>query len=101
MPFPSGKNRGSMKNLILLDNYPCPSELEARISEWVNYYNNHRYHEAIDNVTPSDRFYGKDKAILFLISILTFFRIYNPLVKFLTGGDIPVSTVVPVFISHL
>jgi len=28
------------------------------------YYNNHRYHEAIDNVTPSDRFYGKDKEIL-------------------------------------
>lgn len=54
----------SMKNLILLDNYHCPSELEARISEWVDYYNNHRYHEAIDNVTPSDRFYGKDKEIL-------------------------------------
>jgi hypothetical protein len=30
----------------------------------VDYYNNHRYHEAIDNVTPSDRFYGKDKEIL-------------------------------------
>jgi len=54
----------SMKNLILLDNYYCPSELEARITEWVDYYNNHRYHEAIDNVTPSDRFYGKDKEIL-------------------------------------
>jgi hypothetical protein len=54
----------SMKNLILLDNYYSPSELEARIDEWVDYYNNHRYHEAIDNVTPSDRFYGKDKEIL-------------------------------------
>ena len=54
----------SMKNLILLDHYHCPSELEARISEWVDYYNNQRYHEAINNVTPSDRFYGKDKEIL-------------------------------------
>ncbi len=54
----------SMKNLILLDNYHCPSELETRISEWVDYYNSHRYHEAIDNVTPSDRFYGKEKEIL-------------------------------------
>ena len=54
----------SMKNLILLDHYYFPLELEERIREWVNYYNNHRYHEAIDNVTPSDRFYGKDKEIL-------------------------------------
>jgi len=50
-----------MKNLILLDNYYAPAELEGRISEWVNHYNNHRYHEAIDNVTPSDRFFGRDK----------------------------------------
>ena len=54
----------SMKNLILLDHYYSPSELEERIREWVDYYNNHRYHEAINNVTPSDRFYGKDKEIL-------------------------------------
>ena len=54
----------SMKNLILLDNYYSPTELEARISEWVDYYNNRRYHEAIDNVTPSDRFLGKDGEIL-------------------------------------
>jgi len=53
-----------MKNLILLDNYYAPAELEGRISEWVNHYNNHRYHEAIDNVTPSDRFFGRDKEIL-------------------------------------
>ena len=46
----------SMKNLILLDNYYCPSELEARITDWVDYYNNHSYHEAIDNVTPHDRY---------------------------------------------
>jgi transposase InsO family protein len=54
----------SMKNLILLDNYYSPSELEARISEWVDHYNNQRYHEAIDNVTPCDRFFGRDKEIL-------------------------------------
>jgi transposase InsO family protein len=54
----------SMKNLILLDNYYSPTELEARISEWVDHYNNHRYHEAIDNVTPGDRFFGRAKEIL-------------------------------------
>ncbi|GAG61388.1 unnamed protein product [marine sediment metagenome] len=53
-----------MKNLILLDHYYSPSELEERIREWIDYYNNQRYHEAIDNVTPGDRFYGKDMEIL-------------------------------------
>ena len=54
----------SMKNLILLDHYYSPSELEERIREWVDYYNNHRYHEAIDNVTPHDKYFGRDKEIL-------------------------------------
>ena len=54
----------SMKNLLLLDNYYSPTQLQARISEWVDHYNNERYHEAIDNVTPSDRFFGRDKEIL-------------------------------------
>jgi len=54
----------SMKNLILLDNYYSPTELEARISEWGDHYNNQRYHEAIDyarrwmfkHPTPADFF---------------------------------------------
>ncbi len=54
----------SMKSFILLDHYYSPSKLEERIREWIDYYINHRYHEAIDNVTPSGRFYGKDKEIL-------------------------------------
>lgn len=54
----------SMKNIILLDNYYSPEELENQIGLWVDYYNNHRYHEAIDNVTPFDKFHGKDKRIL-------------------------------------
>jgi putative transposase len=53
----------SMKNLILLDHYHSPSELEARIAEWVDHYNNHRYHEAIGNVTPHDRYLGLDGKI--------------------------------------
>jgi transposase InsO family protein len=54
----------SMKNLILLDHYYAPAELTERIREWVDYYNHQRYHEAIDNVTPADKFYGRDRMIL-------------------------------------
>ena len=54
----------SMKNRILLDLYYSPSELTGRIKEWVDSYNNYRYHEAIDDVTPSDKYYGRDLEIL-------------------------------------
>jgi transposase InsO family protein len=54
----------SMKNLILLDNYYTPEQLNYQIGLWVEYYNNHRYHEALDNVTPRDRYCGKDQEIL-------------------------------------
>ena len=53
-----------MKNLILLDHYYSPTELTERIREWVDYYNNDRYHEAIDNVTPADKYYGRDFDVL-------------------------------------
>jgi len=53
-----------MKNLILLDIYYSPEVLRTRIGEWVDYYNDHRYHEAIDNVTPSDKYFGRDREIL-------------------------------------
>jgi len=54
----------SMKNLILLDIYYTPEQLSEKIEEWVEYYNNHRYHEAINNVTPADRYFGREKDIL-------------------------------------
>lgn len=49
----------SMKNLLLLEFYLLPQELEQRIKEWVNHYNNHRYHESLDNLTPADVFFGR------------------------------------------
>ena len=54
----------SMKNVIKLQNYYSPSELEQAITEWVEYYNNQRYHEALDNVTPADVYFGRDKEVL-------------------------------------
>jgi len=54
----------SMKNLILLDHYYSPSELEDQIRIFVDYYNQDRYHEALKNVTPADVYYGRDLEVL-------------------------------------
>jgi putative transposase len=54
----------SMKNLILLEYYYSPSELEDQISVFVDYYNNDRYHEALNNVTPADVYYARDLEVL-------------------------------------
>ena len=54
----------SMKNVVKLQNYYAPSELERAIAEWVEYYNHQRYHEALENVTPADVYFGRDKEII-------------------------------------
>ncbi len=48
-----------MKNLLLLEHYYLPQELEQRIGEWVEYYNHQRYHESLDNCTPAQVYYNK------------------------------------------
>ena len=53
----------SMKNVILLENYYLPGELEDAIRQWVDHYNNHRYHESLGNIKPVDVYTGKDVAI--------------------------------------
>ena len=50
-----------MKNRILLDNYYLPGQLEQSIEELVRYYNNCRYHESLDNLTPSLRLCALDR----------------------------------------
>ena len=54
----------SIKNVITLHNYYFPTELEQAISEFVNYYNNKRYHESLNNLTPVDVFHGRSKKII-------------------------------------
>ncbi len=54
----------TMKNRVLLENYYLPGDLEQQINAFVEYYNNQRYHESLNNVTPADVYLSRDKAIL-------------------------------------
>jgi putative transposase len=54
----------SMKNQILLENYYLPGQLEARLAEFVDYYNTRRYHESLHNLTPADVYRGRGQSIL-------------------------------------
>ena len=54
----------TMKNRILLENYYLPGDLEQQIGVFVDHNNNHRYHESLNNVTPADVYFGRDKGIL-------------------------------------
>jgi len=54
----------SMKNIVNLQNYFLPSQLETEITSFVNYYNHQRYHESLDNLTPADVYFGRAKEVL-------------------------------------
>jgi len=49
----------TMKNVVKLEAYYFPWELEAALRNFVAYYNNERYHEALDNGTPADAYFGR------------------------------------------
>ena len=54
----------SMKNVVKLDHYYCPEELNEALKSFVHYYNYERYHESLGNVTPADVYFGKREQIL-------------------------------------
>jgi putative transposase len=49
----------TMKNVINLEHYYLPWQLEHKISEFVQYYNHQRVHESLDNLTPADVYHGR------------------------------------------
>ena len=66
-PMTQGKierDHRSMKNVVKLEKYYSPWELERAIARVVDDYNHRRLHEALDNVTPADAYEGRRPAIL-------------------------------------
>ncbi|MFC2053435.1 integrase core domain-containing protein [Chloroflexota bacterium] len=54
----------SMKNVVLLQNYYSPAELEISLAQFVEYYNNERYHESLDNLTPAHIYFDQEEEVL-------------------------------------
>ena len=50
--------------VVELEHYYFPWELEAALRDFVAYYNNERYHESLDNVTPADAYFGRKYAVI-------------------------------------
>lgn len=53
----------TMKNVVKLQNYYSPEELERSIAEFVDYYNQERYHESLDNLTTADAYHGRREEV--------------------------------------
>ena len=53
-----------MNNQILLDNIYLPGQLESAIDNFVDCYNDARYHESLNILTSADVYYDRGKNIL-------------------------------------
>ncbi len=53
-----------MENVVKLKNYCGPEGRKYLLAEYIDSYNNHRYHESLNHVTPADVHFGRDKQIL-------------------------------------
>ncbi len=54
----------TLKNYILLGNYYLPGDFQLQINVFVEHYNQQRYHESLQNLTPADVYFGCGQAIL-------------------------------------
>lgn len=49
----------TMKNIVKLDHYYSPEELQRALRQFVHHYNYNRYHESLGNLTPADVYFGR------------------------------------------
>ena len=54
----------SLKNVVKLNHYYSPWELERAVAHFVEDYNHRRYHESLQNVTPADVYFGRQATIM-------------------------------------
>jgi putative transposase len=54
----------SLKMVVKLLQYYFPDQLEEEIARFIEYYNNRRYHESLENVTPADVYFGRNREIV-------------------------------------
>ena len=53
----------TLKNVVNLEHYFLPWQLEHKIEEFVQDYNFRRVHESLNNLTPADVYHGKAREI--------------------------------------
>ena len=76
----------SMKNVIKLDVYYSPMELEYALKKFVHYYNYERYHESLNNTTPADMYFGRANRILERRSIIKYKTLIDRRKKYYNVG---------------
>ncbi|TDS08876.1 integrase-like protein [Sphingobacterium paludis] len=54
----------TMKNVVKLNHFYHPEELVEALGKFVDNYNNRRYHESLNNLTPADVYYGRSGQII-------------------------------------
>jgi putative transposase len=54
----------TLKGVVTLVVHLSPDQLREAIGRFVDYYNRERYHEALQNVTPDDVYFGRRAGIL-------------------------------------
>jgi putative transposase len=54
----------TLKEVVNLQVYESPWELERAIDKFYRFYNYERYHEALGNVTPADVYFGRAQEVL-------------------------------------